>query len=313
MPTGVLLMTFGSAVTADEVPAYLRSVRGGSDADPELIAEFQRRFHRIGRSPLIDITGEQTTLLQQRLDSLHGKDAYTVAMGMQHSAPSIDDAAAALIAGHCDRIVGVVLAPQYSPLILAGYERALERVRRAHPGTAIAVAGAWHTVGAWIDSLAERTREALADFPAERRDAVPIILTAHSLPRSVVDRDPGYIAQLEDTASTLVARLGLSADRCRFAWQSAGHTPAEWLKPDLSEVLAEVAAAGHPDVLIVPLQFLTDHLEILYDIDVAAREQAIDAGVDFHRIAMPNSSDRLIEALVAVVDRELSGTEAHRS
>jgi ferrochelatase len=302
---GVLLMTFGSAVTADQVPGYLRSVRGGSDASPELIAEFQRRFERIGRSPLIDITMEQAAGLQRRLDEVHGAGAFRVGVGMQHSAPSIDDGAAELVAAGCDPIVGLVLAPQYSPIILAGYERAVERVRRAHPGLAIAVAGAWHTVEPWIDSLAERTQEALAELPQERRDSVDLVFTAHSLPRSVVDRDPGYLDQLQATAAALAGRLGIDATRWTFAWQSAGHSPAEWLKPDLTEILARLAAGGREEVLIVPLQFLADHLEILYDIDVAAREQCDEAGVRFHRVAMPNASRRLVDALTAVVEREV--------
>jgi len=299
-PIGVLLMTFGSAVTAKDVPAYLRSVRGGSDASEELIAEFRRRFQRIGRSPLIDITRAQGEALQAELDARHGAERFVVNVGMQHSEPRIQSAVAELCDRGCPELIGVVLAPQYSPLILAGYERAMATARKAFPGTEIRVARAWYDVPAWIDSLAERVTQARATLPPE----VAIVVTAHSLPRSVVERDPEYIGQLRATAAALAERLGLDAEAWIFAWQSAGHTPAQWLRPDLAEVLANLGNSGARDALIVPLQFLADHLEVLYDIDVAAQEQATAAGIRMSRIAMPNTSATLIRALADVVDRE---------
>ncbi len=306
-PTGVLLMTFGSAVTAEDVPPYLRSVRGGAEADPELVLEFQRRFRRIGRSPLIDITLEQARGLQRLLDERHGDGAFRVAAGMLHSQPAIDAAIDGLAADGVNPVLAIVLAPQYSPLILAGYERAVEAARRRHPGLEIAVAGAWHLTAGWIESLAERVREALhppGDPPA---GGSALVFTAHSLPRTVVERDPGYITQLHETVDGVVARLGLPEGSWRFAWQSAGHTPAEWLRPDLLDVLPEIAAVGATEVLVVPVQFVADHLETLYDIDVAAAEQAQAAGLRFRRIAMPNASPAFIRGLAEVVDRELTG------
>jgi len=298
---GVLLMTFGSAVTADEVPGYLGSIARGGEVSPQLVAEFQRRFRRIGRSPLIEITLAQAEALQRLLDERHGKDRFRVAVGMQHSAPWIADSVTALAGAGCDRIVGIVLAPQYSPLILGGYERAAAAARAAYPLVRFDIAGSWHDLPAWIASLAERVNAEQASLPS----STPVIVTAHSLPRAVVDLDPAYIDQLNATAALLTARLDLDSSAWRFAWQSAGHTPVEWLQPDLAEVLADVAAAGHRDVLVVPLQFLAEHLEVLYDIDVAAQEQAADAGVRLRRIGMPNSSPAIIRALADVVAREV--------
>ena len=309
-PVGVLLMTFGSAVTAEQVPAYLRSVRGGTDADAELTAEFERRFRRIGRSPLIDITAAQARALQLLLDERHGTAAFRVSVGMQHSEPHIDGALDRLAAEGASPILGVVLAPQYSPLILAGYERAVERARRRHPGLEIGVARAWHLTPGWIDSLSQRLGEALADTPSSRAKTTALVFTAHSLPRSVVDRDPGYIEQLHQTVAAVVERLRLDEGSWRFAWQSAGHTPAEWLKPDLLDVLPELGAAGITDVLVAPVQFVADHLETLYDIDVAAAAQAEEQGIHFRRIAMPNTSEAFIRGLAEVVEGELSGTAA---
>jgi len=144
----------------------------------------------------------------------------------------------------------------------------------------------------------------------EVRDHVPIVFTAHSLPRAVVDRDPGYIEQLHATAAAVATSLHLDAGRWQFAYQSAGHTPEEWLTPDVKDLFPAFRDHGITEVLVVPLQFLADHLEILYDIDIAAGEEAADAGITMHRIELPNTQPAFIRALAAVVERERQGTPA---
>ncbi len=305
---GVVLATFGSAVTADDVPAYLASVRGGRAVPEELIVEFRRRYDLIGRSPLIDITQAQVAALQALLDAASDPPDTRVVTGMLHSEPSLTGAFDALAEDGTRRIVVVVLAPQYSPIILAGYERAAATWRSAHPDVEVRVAGAWHLLPEWIAALSERVEEALAGLDAEVRTRIPIIFTAHSLPRSVVDRDPGYITQLRDTATAIAGRLGLDAGRWSFAYQSAGHTPEEWLTPDVKDLFPGLRAAGVTEILVVPLQFLADHLEILYDIDIAAGEEATEAGITMHRISLPNTQPAFIRALAAVVERERQAT-----
>jgi len=301
----VLLMTYGSAVTADDVPAYLRSVYRGRDPDPELVAEFQRRYRLVGRSPLVDITEAQAAALQDLLDAEHGAGRYLVAVGMLHSRPWIRDGVARLAEAGVRRLVGIVLAPQYSPIIMGGYGRAVDAAAGAlGTGAVVTVAGPWHDTPAFLDALATRVREALDRLRAAGEDDVPVILTAHSLPKSVVDRDTAYLDQLAETVDAVVRRAGLDPGRAWFAYQSAGHTPEEWLKPDLKDLLPGIRAAGHRAVLVVPVQFLADHLEILYDIDVAAREEAEEAGLSFHRIELPNTSLAFIRALADVVRRE---------
>ena len=308
-PTGVLLMTFGSAQTAEEVPDYLRSVRGGGDPDPAVVAEFQRRYEIVGWSPLVRITGEQGEALQRALDERHGPGRYAVAVGMLHSEPRIGEALRALGAAGVRRVIGIVLSPQYSPIIMGGYNRALQgAMARELPGGEVRVAGPWHTTPSFVGELAGRVQEALGRFVEPER--VPVIFTAHSLPKPVVDRDRGYIDQLMETIELVAGRAGLSPERWQFAYQSAGHTPEEWLKPDLKDLLPGLREAGHDDVLVVPVQFLADHLEILYDIDVAAREEAEAAGLRFHRIDLPNTSPVFIRALAEVVEREEQAVSA---
>jgi ferrochelatase len=301
---GVVLATFGSAVTADDVPAYLASVRGGREVPEDLIEEFRRRYDLIGRSPLIDITEAQSAALQALLDADGAAHDTRVVAGMLHSEPSLTRALDSLAAGGARSIIVVALAPQYSPIILAGYERTVTAWRAEHPEVGVHIAGAWHLTPEWITALAERVEEALASLEPDVRDRIPIIFTAHSLPRPVVDRDPGYITQLRDTATAIATRLGLGDDRWSFAYQSAGHTPEEWLTPDVKDLFPGFKSQGITEILVAPLQFLADHLEILYDIDIAAGEEATEAGITMHRIALPNTQPAFIRALAAVVERE---------
>jgi ferrochelatase len=305
MRSGVLLVTYGSAGDAEEVPAYLRSVRGGREPAPELVAEFTRRYQLVGWSPLIRITRAQAAALQERLNLDAGDGGYLVEAAMLHSEPHVGRVAQRLVAAGAERLLGVVLSPQYSPIIMGGYGRAL-RAAAADAGLdpdepgRVQVAGAWHGLPAFLDALTERVRQALARLPGD----VPVIFTAHSLPKRVVDREPGYIDQLKETAEALAKRAELDSQRWQFAYQSAGHTPEEWLKPDLKDLLPGLRTARHQDVLVVPVQFLADHLEILYDLDVAARQEAEAAGVGYHRIELLNTDPGFIRALVEVVHRE---------
>ncbi len=322
MTLGVLLMTYGSPATPDDVPAYLASVRGGRPAPPELVAEFQRRYRVVGGSPLLRITQEQAAALEARLNASAEGEPDRVGVGMRHAPPFIADALAELAAAGIRRVAAIILSPQYSPIIMGGYHRAVEAARQRLNGQLeVSVAGAWHRHPGFLRALAQRVVEALERFPADVRDRVPVILTAHSLPKSVVDREPEYLEQLQETVRAVVSLAGLDdapsvpslpaapgGRRWSFAYQSAGHTPEEWLKPDLKDVLPVLRAAGHRHVLVVPIQFLADHLEILYDIDVAARQEAEAAGLVFHRTESLNCSPLFIDALADIARRELSQT-----
>jgi protoporphyrin/coproporphyrin ferrochelatase len=149
-------------------------------------------------------------------------------------------------------------------------------------------------------------RDALDEIPAGRREMTPALLSAHSMPLRVVANEPDYIDNLKQTAAAIAERAGLDADHWQFCYQSAGHTPEEWLKPDFADLMPELAARGVRDVLIAPVQFLADHLEILYDIEVGAREQAEEHGIIFHRTASLNTAPLFIEALASVVEETLT-------
>ena len=295
---GVLLMTYGSPSSLDDVRRYMTAVRGGREPSEELVTEFRRRYELIGGSPLIDITVAQAAALEARL----GNRA-VVRAAMRFSAPTIGDQLRALSDTGTERVVAIVMSPQYSDLLMGGYRRTIEAaLSEIGRPMSVEMAGAWHVEDDFIDAIAGRIESALERFPADGRD-VPVLLTAHSLPLRVAEQEPDYIDQLRATAMAVADRAGLDFGQWRFCWQSAGHEPGEWMKPDFADLMPELANAGARSVLVAPVQFLADHLEILYDIDVGAREQALAAGLKFARIESLNIDGRFIAALASVAER----------
>jgi ferrochelatase len=294
---GALLTTYGSPASLDreDVRAYLARVRDGREPDPELVDEFTRRYRLIGGSPLIEITRRQAAALGAAL-------GWPVEVGMRFSEPSIMAGLSALAGAGVSKVAAIILSPQYSPLLMRGYARTIDAARATLGAGApdVAVAGAWHEEPAFVRALARRVAERLERMSSAHRPAVHVLMTAHSLPKRVAEQEPDYLAQLQSTAEAVAAEAGLPSGSWTFCWQSAGHEPGEWMKPDFADLMPEVAASGRRAVLVVPVQFLADHLEILYDVDVAAREQAELSGLEFDRIESLNAHPDLIEALTAV-------------
>ena len=304
---GVILMTYGSPATLDDIPVYLKHVYGGREASEEVIAEFRRRYHLIGGSPLLRITREQATALQVELNAQHpGGPTFHVAIGMRFAPPFIADVIPEATAG-ARQLIGIIMSPQYSPIIMSGYVRTLEEaVANLHrDDLELRIAHDWHLQPLFLQALTERVQQAINRFPPAVRERVPVLLTAHSMPRRVVEREPAYINHLKETAAAVAEMVGLASDRWMFCYQSAGHTPEEWLKPDFADVMPELRTAGETHVLIAPVQFLADHLEILYDIEIGARQQAEANGIQFARIESLNTSPLFIKALATVVDETM--------
>jgi ferrochelatase len=303
---GVLLMTYGSPDDLDDMPRYLTAVRGGRPPSPEVIAEFRRRYEVIGGSPLIPITQAQAGAVEERLRA-NGVEATAVA-GMRFSEPTIAAGLATLAEARCDEVVGIIMSPQFSGLLMSGYERALGDAARALGPEApkIRMAPAWYRQETFLAAVAKRIREGLDRLPMAERDRAPVLLTAHSLPRRVAEAEPEYLEQLRETAEMVAAQAGLPSDRWHFCWQSAGHEPGEWMRPDFADLLPELRDAGHRSVLVAPIQFLADHLEVLYDIDIGARAQADDAAMAFARIESLNVMPEFVTALAGVAQDAIS-------
>jgi ferrochelatase len=278
-------MAYGSPATAEDVPAYLADIREGRPVSPEAIDELTERYGRIGgRSPLDEITEAQRAGLEREL-------ALPVFVGMKHWRPRIAEAAEAALSGGADTLVGLVLAPHYSRLSIAGYR---ERLEDALQGRAkLIFVESWHDHAPFLDVLASRVR----GFDGN------VIFTAHSLPERILrDGDP-YRDQLLETSRLVAERAGL-AD-WSFAFQSASATGEPWLGPDILEELDRLAANGVRRVLVCPVGFVSDHLEILWDLDIEARERAAELGLELDRIESLNDDPAFIRALAEVVQKAL--------
>lgn len=300
---GVLLMTYGSpADDLHDIADYLAAVRGGRPAPDDVVAEFRRRYQVIGGSPLIPLTRAQAAAVEERLCA-DGVDA-SATVGMRFSEPSILSGLRELADLGCTTVSAIVMSPQYSELLMAGYRRALDAAVEELGSSAPSVhlAPAWYREPGFVAAVAERILEGLERLP----DRAPVLLTAHSLPRRVAEAEPAYLDQLRETAESVAAAAGLASNQWQFCWQSAGHEPGEWMKPDFNDLLPVLRDAGHSAVLVAPIQFLSDHLEILYDVDIGAREQAEAGGMAFARIESLNVSPTFIGALASVARRAAS-------
>jgi ferrochelatase len=304
----VVLMTYGSPATLDDIPAYIKNVYGGREPSAEVLTEFRRRYSLIGGSPLVRITNQQAAALQEELNS-HSTDGtiYDVTVGMRFSPPFIADVVPE-IAADAQAVVGVIMSPQYSPIIMSGYVRTLQEAvaKLDREDLELKISGDWHLQPYFLQAVAERVRQALDRLPSDVREHVPVLLTAHSMPKRVVENEPDYINNLKETAAEIAKLVGLPSERWMFCYQSAGHTPEEWLKPDFADIMPELQQAGQTHVLIAPIQFLADHLEILYDIEIGARAQAEEHGIQFARTESLNTSPLFIKALAAVVQETLA-------
>ena len=287
MTTGVLLMTYGAPSGDDDIGAYLGRVRGREPA-PELVEEMRRRYRLIGGSPLIEITQAQGAELARVL----GSD-YRVRVGMRFSEPGIGEEVRALVSEDAaERIVALPMSPQWSDRLMGGYQRAV-----ADSSTVpFALARSWYQAPSFIAAIAGAIRESLARVGGP---STATVLTVHSLPRRVFEAEPAYVEELRQTARIVAEAAGLTS--WSFAYQSAGHTAEDWLRPDLVDLFPALAAQGATDVLVVPVQFLADHLEVLYDLDVAAAAQARAVGLRYHRTPMPNTRSDFIDALAEIV------------
>ena len=277
----LVLMAYGSPTTPEDVRPYLEDVRGGRPVSDEAVAELTERYRRIGgRSPLDEVTEAQRTELEREL-------GMPVFVGMKHWRPRIAEAVDAALAVGATRILGLVLAPHYSRLSIGGYR---ERLEEAVAGRAdLVLVESWHDDPAFLDVLAERVRDT---------DAW-VIFTAHSLPQRIVAEGDPYREQLLETARMVAARARLK--HWSFAFQSASTTGEPWLGPDVLEELERLRDQGVKSVLAVPIGFVSDHLEILWDLDIEARERAAELRLEWARTPSLNDEPAFIDVLAELV------------
>lgn len=284
-------MAYGSPERPEDIPAYFSDIRGGRPVRPEAVAELSERYRRIGGSPLNEITEAQRAALER-------ETGLPVHVGMKHWRPWIADAVEAALAEGAERLLGLVLAPHYSRGSIGGYR---ERLERALAGRAeLLFVESWHDHEPYLDVLADRVRGTDAQ----------LVFTAHSLPARILDDGDPYRDELLATSRLVAERAGV--ERWSFAFQSASATGEPWLGPDILEELESLHARGVAKVLVAPVGFVCDHLEILWDLDVEARGKAAELGLELDRIESLNADPAFVRGLADLVRKASAAEERIR-
>jgi len=303
-PVGVLVMAHGTPRSLDDVAAFYTEIRRGSPPPPELLADLERRYVAIGgTSPLNERTDAQVEGIRRAL-ARRAPGRFRVGAGAKFAPPRIADAVEALGHAGVDRLIGLVLAPHFSVASVGDYERRLRAAADAlGPDAggplALEMIDHWHLAPGLVPLMATRVHDAVMSLPAEARHDAAVVFTAHSIPARLVDDGDPYPAQVHESAEAISEAAGTA--RWSVAWQSAGRTADAWLEPDVRSVIAELPGSGASAVVVCPVGFVSDHLEVLYDIDIEARASARDAGLPFARTASLNDDPTFCDVLAGVV------------
>jgi len=297
MTIGVLVMAYGTPTTPDDIEAYYTRIRHGRPPTPELLAELTARYRDLGgTSPLAQRTQAQVSALAAALEA-RAPGRYDVRFGSKYEPPMIEDVAPSFALDGITDVVGLVLAPHSSSMSTDQY---MDRAR-----VALGDAVNFHPIYAWWDApgflelIARRVTSALATIPDDRRATTEVLFSAHSLPQKILERGDTYPEQLRASAEGAAAAAGL--DHWDLAWQSAGRTADPWIGPDILEVIRHKHEQGFTDIVSCPIGFVSDHLEVLYDIDIQAQELAGQLGVHLVRTASLNDDPAFIDVLVDLV------------
>ena len=293
----VLLMAYGSPNSLDEVGEYLRQVRGGRLPTLEEVERLRERYRQIGgRTPLLKITLAQAKALEAKLQS-GGLDS-KVYVGMKHWHPFIEDVVEKIVSDGAPGIIGLALAPHYSKLSIGGYadaaNRGLARTERPVPFTMVE---SWHDQQSLISAWSRRVHDGLEKF--NDPSGAIVLFTAHSLPKKFVEDDDPYWRQLQETSQLVATKSGIKS--WDFAFQSAGQPIDSWIGPSIKEKIKELSGKGFRELLVSPIGFVSDHLEILYDLDIEAKSYASSLGSRLERTASLNDDPEFINAIASRV------------
>lgn len=302
--TGLLLMAYGSPEDLSQMEAYLLDVREGRPPSPELIEEISERYRKIGgKSPLLERTSEQAMALERELNerSADSGQIFKAFVGMRHWQPRIRSAINQMAAANIRKAVALVMAPHNSRMSIGKYYQMLDEALDGQKIDFIRIQS-WHKHPGLLDAIAEKIELGLALFGDE---SPHVIFTAHSLPTKILEMGDPYDDQLNETARLLAERFRLQADQWQFCYQSAGARAIPWLGPQIEDVVADLTKKGDKNLLVVPIGFVCDHVEVLYDIDINARQIAEQYGARLERAPSLNDSPTFVAALTDLVQEHL--------
>jgi ferrochelatase len=291
-------MAYGGPESPEEIPGYLADIRAGRTTPQAVLEEITENYRAIGgRSPLLEISRRQVDALAVELGS-----AYRCYLGMRHWSPWIEEVVGEMVEDGITHAVSLVLAPHFSALSVARYQQRIGDGLDLYRGRIeLAHVASYHDADGLVEAFAARVAEGLERWPEEERGRVHVVFTAHSLPARLFAEGDPYDEQCRETARLVAERAGLHADRWSWSYQSAGRTPEPWAGPDLGEHLGELAARSVRDVVVCPVGFVSDHVELLYDVDVRARRIADGLGMRLERPPALNDDPTFVATLAELV------------
>ncbi len=301
---GVLLLAHGGPDSLEDIEPFLRNIRGGRGFSPKLLEEIPGRYRQIGgRSPLLDISRRQAQALEKELQ---GKGRFRVYLGMRNWRPFIPQAMEEIKQDGVTRLLAMCLAPQNSRMSVGQYFEHVQQARK-ELGCEIPVSfvKSYHREPMLIEAFAQKLRDVIALFPPIGDGPVSVIFTAHSLPEKILANGDPYDTEVRETAAAVARCCGLV--NWRFAYQSQGATPEPWLGPKVESLIAELSQSGCRQGIVAPIGFVSDHVEVLWDIDVFFRQFAKERGIELRRTESLNDSPAFIHALAHVVEQHFAG------
>ncbi len=293
----VLLMAYGSPDRDEDVEPYYTHIRGGRKPTRDELENLRERYRKIGgHSPLLRVTNSTAKKLEDRLST-------RVYVGMKHWHPYISETFEEISKESVTELTALALAPHYSKISIGSYQDAVRKANEEKGNkVTLRFVDSWHLDPVFIEKWRERIVQAYErNFSQTERNSIFFLFTAHSLPERILTWNDPYKVQLLETAKTLVSELKLDDKQYAFAFQSAGYTNEPWLGPDILEKLKELDAGGWKSVLVIPIGFVSDHLEILFDIDFEAQELARGLGMHLERTESFNDENDFIDVLESVL------------
>lgn len=297
-PVGALIMAYGGPGSLREIPGYLADIRSGRVTTPAVLEEITHNYEQIGgKSPLLEITRRQVEAIQHALG-----DSFRCYLGMRHWAPWIEETVGDMLDDGIECAVSLVLAPHFSQMSVARYQEKIDRGLQMYRGHIhFEHVTSYHDAPKYVQALVGRLHDALQRWPTEQRDDVHVIFSAHSLPKRILDMGDPYDDQLRETARLVAAAADIPDERWSWSYQSAGRTAEAWLGPQLEEHIPLLAQRGVSDVISLPIGFVSDHVEILYDIDIQAQDVARKHGIRLERPPALNTEPLFIEQLADLI------------
>ncbi|KIY22286.1 ferrochelatase [Mesobacillus subterraneus] len=305
---GLLVMAYGTPYKEEDIERYYTHIRHGRPPAPEMLEDLRNRYEAIGGiSPLANITVEQGEKLTQHLNTIQEGVEFKLYLGLKHMEPFIEEAVKQMHEDGIEEAVSIVLAPHFSTFSVKAYNGRAKEEATKLGGPEIVSVESWYKEPKFIKYWSDRVAKTYAEMPADEQKKSVLIVSAHSLPEKILQMGDPYPEQLKETADLIAKQAGVK--NYAVGWQSAGNTPEPWLGPDVQDLTRELYEEhGYKAFVYVPVGFVSEHLEVLYDNDYECKVVTDEIGASYYRPPMPNAKPEFIDAMADVILKKLSSS-----